>query len=243
MLIKNTQNIIFKETKSRSDNGFTIMEIVVATTIFAFVITALLSLFSYTLKINRRTEALRQATQGLRNFMEFVAKEIRNGQIDYYVIRGTTNADDISPTSPCKHPANSGGDSYNDKENKLGLITDDGIEECIYFAKEDGSYVDTPGLGAPSNTFTAPAGSSYVLAMQKTGVGGVQILNPSNFKIDSLVFYIRPKKDPFVAAGGFAKMQPFVVLIMKARVKLPTGEIQDIYYQTSVSTNRYDLPS
>lgn len=232
-----------KKNSRELSRGFTIMEIIVATTIFALVTVGLLSLFTYTLKINRKTESLRQATQGVRNFMEFIAKEVRNGQIDYYVIKGATNAEALSSGSPCRHPAFAGGNSYNAKENKLGIITDDGLRECIYFGKEDGSYVDTPGEGAPSNTFTAPANSNYTVAMQKTGVSGPQILNPANFKISSLVFFIRPQKDPFVATGGLAKIQPFVMITITAQVRLPTGETQDIYYQTSVSTNKYDLPN
>lgn len=232
-----------KKITAKKEVGFTIMEIVVATTIFAIVMVTLLSLFSYTLKINRRTEALRQATQGLRNFVEFIVKEVRNGHLDYYVVNGTTNSEDISPDSPCKHPAAAGGNTYNPKENKLGIITDDGVQECIYFGREDGSYVDTPGNGALSNTFSAPAGASYTIAMQKKGVTGVQILNPANYKIQHLVFYIRPLKDPFVVTGGYAKVQPFVVMNIKAQVNLPTGETQEIYYQTAVSTNKYDLPN
>lgn len=97
--------------------GFTLTEIVVATTIFATVITVMFSLFNYTLKINRRTEALRQASQGVRNFTEFLVKEIRNGKIDYQ-----------SPpvVSQCST-------SYASATKYLALVNVDGERECIYF--------------------------------------------------------------------------------------------------------------
>jgi prepilin-type N-terminal cleavage/methylation domain-containing protein len=69
--------------KLQAQQGFTLMEIVVSTTIFAVVLTMTLAIFNYALKINRRTEALRQTTQGMRNFTEFLVKEIRNGKIEY----------------------------------------------------------------------------------------------------------------------------------------------------------------
>ena len=68
------------------------MEIMVATVIFAIIFSSLLSLFNYVLKINRKTEALRQSAQGARDFVEFLVKEVRNGQIDYYVSNGQYTA-------------------------------------------------------------------------------------------------------------------------------------------------------
>jgi prepilin-type N-terminal cleavage/methylation domain-containing protein len=85
-----------KAITKKKNLGFTLMEIVVSTTIFAIVAAAMMSLFNYVLKINRRSEALRQSAQGLRNFVEILAKDIRNGQIDYFVINGTTQ----SPVAP-----------------------------------------------------------------------------------------------------------------------------------------------
>ena len=217
--------------------GFTIVEIVVATTLFAVTITALLALFNYVLKINRRTEALRQASQGMRNFVEFFAKEIRNGQIDYGIVN---NGGGISPTwpiGPCGTDpllTTVGQDSYNAKENKLALFTDDGLEECIFYADDNNNFV---GHGV----FAAPSGKKYSLAIQKTGVSSVQILNPPNFSVDSMAFYIRPARDPYTSP--FVKIQPMVTISIKFNVQLPTGETQPIYYQTTISSNRYDIPN
>lgn len=241
------RNIQQKNHKNiRSNAGFTLMEITVASMIFAIVVVSLLSLFNYVLKINRRTEALRQASQGMRNFTEYLVKEIRNGSIDYYVSGGTALQSRISATSPCGPPGVLGADSYALKDNKLGLINTDNLQECIYFAKADGSYVDTVG-GNPT-TFTAPSSSNYVLAMQRAGVSGVQILNPANFKVEKLSFIIRPICDPYTASctsysGNYPKLQPFVTIFAKFVANLPTGENVPIYYQTSVSSNQYDIPN
>lgn len=102
--------------KSRQ-TGFTLMEIVVSTAIFAGVLTVMLTLFNYTLRINRRAEALRQTTQAVRNLTEYFIKEVRNGKIDY------ASSDKIC------------ADTYGDaggSTNFVAIINIDGSTECFY---------------------------------------------------------------------------------------------------------------
>ncbi|HVY67834.1 MAG TPA: prepilin-type N-terminal cleavage/methylation domain-containing protein, partial [Patescibacteria group bacterium] len=170
----------------RGNSGFTLMEILVATTIFIIVFAALLSLFNYTLKINRRSEALRQASQGMRNFMEFLVKEIRNGQVDYGFIDpgGQVNS---SPPSPCPTVA-AGNPSYAMQENRLGLVNIDGAEECFYYGNAAGTYIG-------SSIFSSSTGGT-TLVLHK-GTLAPQIMNPANFRVDRLMFLVRPVKDPY----------------------------------------------
>ncbi len=254
-----------QEPKIKNQNnraGFTLVEILVATTIFVIVAASLLSLFNYILKINRRTEALSQASQGARDFVEFLVKEIRNGQIDYYINDGTTPTykSPITPSSPCSVPQTTGGNpvptptpsTYYSQDNKLGIINTDGVEECFYFGDNNGVYVDAGNAGAPVK-FTAPSGSKYTLVLQKNGVTNslipnpYVILNPPNFRIDQLMFLIRPLCDPYAPSckdygNNYPQIQPSVVIIIRFTVQLPTGETTSIYYQTSVSSNKYDIP-
>ncbi|HYV33354.1 MAG TPA: LamG-like jellyroll fold domain-containing protein, partial [Candidatus Limnocylindria bacterium] len=222
--------------------GFTLIEILVSTVIFTVVVVAMLSLFNYVLKINRRSEALRQASQGSRDFIEFLVKEIRNGQIDYYVANGTTYTDRINPSSPCSAPGAvgspvTGAATYSPEENKLGLITTEGQEECFYYGDTSGSYVGNGNFASPSGT----------LVLQKYGITSEQILNPPNFRVDSLKFIIRPICDPYTQAclpgPNWPQIQPSVNIFIKFEVLLPTGEQVPIYYQSSVSSNLYDVPS
>jgi prepilin-type N-terminal cleavage/methylation domain-containing protein len=248
----------------KAQQGFTLMEIMVATVIFAVVTVSLLSLFNYVLKINRRGEALRQATQDSRDFVEFLVKEIRNGQIDYYVNNGLTYGSYInsdSPQAPCRPPMNPPGRSvaasdlptYAQQSNWLGIINTDNVQECFYLGDQNGNYVNAIGEHNVANlVFTAPANSQYSLAMQKSGISTVQKLNPPNSRIDNLMFLVRPQVDPYSSttppttmspSGGLAKVQPFVVILVKFVVQLPTGEQVPIYYQTAVSENKYDIPN
>jgi prepilin-type N-terminal cleavage/methylation domain-containing protein len=230
----------------KSGAGFTLMEIMVATVIFAVTTVSLLSLFNSVLKINRRGEALRQAAQDARNFVEFLVKEIRNGQIDYYVNNGSTYGNYINGdnSKPCGPPGPFGATitninvqpTYAQQSNWLGIINTDNVQECFYYATQDGSsYVG-------SGKFDFSGGGKY-LVMEKSGISAIQQLNPANARVDNLMFLVRPQKDPYTAVGGLAKIQPSVVILIKFVVQLPTGEQVPIYYQTAVSENKYDIPN
>ncbi len=215
--------------------GFTLIEIVVATTIFAVVSVAMLSLFNITLKINRKSEALRQATQGVRNFTEFLVKSIRNGEIDYSVDH--TNFLVQNPVTPCpkSNPlvgaAHNGTNTYQSKENRLGIITPEGERWCLFLGDVNGNPLSL-------NNFTGET-----LVLQKES-GFKQILNPPYYKVENLMFIIRPLEDAYYAgAGGLIRTQPGVTLIMKIVANLPSGDSFPIYYQTSVSSDKYDLPN
>ena len=68
-------------------------------------------------------------------------------------------------------------------------------------------------------------------------------INPPNFTVDFLAFYVRPIIDPYtnIPNGSLAKIQPMVSFAMQFTAKLPTGEQVPIYYQTSVSSDKFDV--
>ena len=212
-------------TLKKKANGFTLIEVVVSTTIFAFVAVAMMALFNYTLKINRRAEAIRQATQGIMHFTEYIVKIVRNGDIDFGLKNGHSDIND--PVSICPLPTLVGNNTYEAKENRLGLYNEEGERLCIYLGDRDGNAVTSGYVGE-------------TLILEKDG-GFKQVLNPPNYKIENVMFLIRPLADPYVS--GAVKTQPFVTIIMKVSAELPTGEIQPIFYQTTVSSDKYDIPN
>jgi prepilin-type N-terminal cleavage/methylation domain-containing protein len=230
-----------KAITKKKNLGFTLMEIVVSTTIFAIVAAAMMSLFNYVLKINRRSEALRQSAQGLRNFVEILAKDIRNGQIDYFVINGTTQSP-VAPLGPCAAPAINGNDidqTYQEKENKVGVMDSEGRESCYYFGDANGNPLS-------SGTFVAPNGKGTLVLLR---VGSEkQILNPPNGWVEKFALFIRPLCDPYASSctdysNTLARIQPMVQMNILFRITLPTGESVPILYQTTISTNKYDIPN
>lgn len=100
----------------KQQSGFTLIEIIVSTAIFTTVVAAMLSLFNYTLQINRRVQALRELVQGSRAFTETLSREIRNDRIDY-----------SSWTPECD------ASNYSAKKNKsLSLLSKTGNLLCFY---------------------------------------------------------------------------------------------------------------
>jgi type II secretory pathway pseudopilin PulG len=193
--------------------GFTLMEVVVATTLFATVLTLMLSLFNYTLKINRRTEALRQASQGMRNFTEYITKEVRNGKIDY---TNTVSAAECQGNY----------DNVTGYTDFLKIVNSSGENICIKWVNENGG----------------------VLKLFKNGIT-VQNITPTNMQIPVAKFHIRPLCDPATqcyvnnkGAPDYPGIQPFATIVMQFKVVLPSGEVQSIPYQTTISTDQYDVP-
>lgn len=204
-------------------SGFTLMEVVVSVTIFAGTVTMMLTLFNTTLKIYRKIEAQRQISQSVRTTMEFLVKEIRNGQVDYNVVDGITITTPVvgcdgSSGGSTKRPAALGSDSYTQTEDRIQLINVDGERECIYLLGTN--------LLLRKDTQTQPSQ-----------------LNPANVSISMFKLYVRPRRDPYTdGSTSLVYQQPSVTIVAVATVTLPTGEVRTIPYQTSVASHVYDIP-
>lgn len=214
-------------TKPGSQSGFTLMEIVVATSIFAVTITMILTLFNYTLRIQRRTEALRQVSQTMRNVGEFLAKEVRNGQVDYNIKDGQIVQTAVGTCPTATLSGANAGRTYNPSgtqiTDRFGIINLEGERECIAYDSVN-----------------------QKLTITKENVG-TEDLTPPNVDITLARFYVRPSKDPYTdlptAGSSLVAVQPTVTIMLKGQVTLPTGEVRVMSYQTSVSTSAYNIPN
>ena len=70
--------------RKSSQQGFTLMESLVATALFTVVVSAIVTIYISTVRIQRRANAIRIASENARYISEFMSKEIRNGNFDYY---------------------------------------------------------------------------------------------------------------------------------------------------------------
>ncbi len=68
------------------------MEAVVATAIFAFVISSVIGVYLSTFQLDKKTRAQRAVTQNARFILEYLAKEVRNGTINYSSYGGAVPA-------------------------------------------------------------------------------------------------------------------------------------------------------
>ena len=80
-----------------SDLGFTLMEAVVATALFAFVVSSVIGVYLSVIQLDRKARSQRIVAQNARFIMDFLAKEVRNGSINYNcsqwngIVVGTSN--------------------------------------------------------------------------------------------------------------------------------------------------------
>lgn len=68
---------------STNQKGFTLIEAIVSTTVFAFLVSSVLGVYIATTRLDARTRAQRAVTQNARYILEYMAKEVRNGTISY----------------------------------------------------------------------------------------------------------------------------------------------------------------
>lgn len=68
--------------------GFTLIEAVVATSVFAFVVSAVLGVYISITQLDSKTRSQRAVTQNARYIMEYLGKEIRNGTVNYAAYPG-----------------------------------------------------------------------------------------------------------------------------------------------------------
>lgn len=67
----------------KNEKGFTIIEAVVSAGVFAFVVVSALGVYLSVVQLDAKSRAERTVQQNARFIMDYIAKEIRNGSIDY----------------------------------------------------------------------------------------------------------------------------------------------------------------
>jgi prepilin-type N-terminal cleavage/methylation domain-containing protein len=65
------------------EKGFTLIEAIVATAVFAFVLSSIIGVYISVIKLDRKTRSQRAVTQNARFILDFLAKEVSNGRIYY----------------------------------------------------------------------------------------------------------------------------------------------------------------
>ena len=68
---------------AQHNSGFTLIEAVVSTALFAFVVASILGVYTSILRLDTRTRAQRAVEDNARFIMDFLSKEVRDGFIDY----------------------------------------------------------------------------------------------------------------------------------------------------------------
>lgn len=111
------------EALAQKEKGFTLIEALVSTFLFAIVMVSAVGIYLSTVQLTRRADSNRLAVQTSRYMEEFISKEVRNGQIDY---NGPRNA--VCGSFPTN------GVNYD-----LAIVNVDGDHECFYLGDNLGN--------------------------------------------------------------------------------------------------------
>lgn len=199
--------------KQIHQKGFTLVEIIVATALFALTISLIMGLFTSTLRINRKVQAIRAAVQGTRNFNEMLAREVRNGRI-YYKDTGASS-DNCSVNN---------ASNYNGNHTGLTMVTASGDSLCFYLVK-DGSK-----------------GRLYVKKyISSTSALDPQEITSNNVWVDpdTFSFQVQPGLAPSTSQSSQPRVTIYADFISQAS---GIADQIIIPYQTTISTDVYDIP-
>ncbi len=198
-------------------SGFTLMEAMVATFLFASVLSAMIGIYISVLKLNSRSDSLRVATEFTRYLSETMSKEIRNGNIDYF--------DNVNKNGICNSFPDSAVPDY-----RLSILDVNGDHLC---------YFQGDNYGVPD------AAGDY-LWLAKNNFAPVK-LNSNNVKIRSFKVYTQPLVNPYChnppsCSQAGSTEQPMVTFAIEVISNVSGKRDQIIIpFETSVSIPVYDI--
>ncbi len=206
--------------------GFTLVEMLVATSLFSVIVIASTDIFIRSQRMTRTASSIEKVQDITRFLMTRMVQEIQSSRIDYdYYTRLTadkqpesTDARIISRTLALKNSEgqdilfttrpNAGGTDKTD----FGSICVDPASPCLIFAT------------------TSPTQQS-------------ERATPDGYSVKSLRFLITPGKNPYAQDGSFdftADAQPKVTIIMSVHGTLANNSNPiDLTVQTTVSPREY----
>jgi len=196
------------------ESGFTLMELVIATAIFATASLMLTNVYVLSQRTQVKLTGQTKVQSDARFIMEVMTREIRQSTIDYDYISDTTGL-----------PIGVSGDP---ELNYLPLRDVEGNQ--VIFAESGDPAV------CPDKTGTC-------LAVRKNNSAWASV-TPFGVEVVRADFYIQPDNDPYeldLGAGSYlADSQPSVTIVLVTKnISDRAGDEQINYLQTTVSSRMY----
>ncbi|MBP8016922.1 prepilin-type N-terminal cleavage/methylation domain-containing protein [Candidatus Gracilibacteria bacterium] len=134
-----------KNQKSKTNSGFTLIEMIVAITILAIIMLSIFGVYSNIINVNKRLELARALQENSRNITETVARDIRENGIDFGYYDGLTEDKKLDYIGSGNSVlAIKGGIKYYLMKDILGTITicDIGVfdKDCFFGSMSGSSF-------------------------------------------------------------------------------------------------------
>lgn len=183
-------SFIFK----KQSKAFTIMEIIVVLAVFSTTTILAIDLFMTVNNLQRKTSAIQRVQSDIRYALEFMAREVKNGTIDYeYYKHVCIGGDNEGASCPGGDDDCINGGScvvINLTQPTRFLATRDQDNTQIIFQNYHNEGEDRWILKVCSNPPSDPE--------RCWGLGNFQDVTPSYLEVTKLDFYISPTSDPFL---------------------------------------------
>ncbi len=216
--------------------GFTLIEMLIATSLFSVVILTSTDIFLRVQRAQRQAALLEKTQSVTRFFLARVTQEIQSGSIDYGYYYGTESGSDS--TVGLKNDQQTKRANEAISSQTLALRTAEG--ERLLFTTRPKGHTDF-GSAAPCATDdVAPC----LIIATTSPTTQAERMNPPGYTVQKLLFTITPGLDPFAVdptTNDFqSNSQPRVTIMLTAQstingVKQPLN----LTTQTTVSTREY----
>lgn len=214
--------------KIKKNEAFTLIEMVVAITIFTIFISIIAGTYLYIAKAQYDVGEVRKVYSGARDVMEQIVEEARLGMpyYDCYDYNPGMVAE-LSGVSECSQIYNLELSAV----DTLVLLSQTGEELTTFSVSEEGdAFMNKYELGA-SDSWVPQSGYEE---------GALQI-SGADFQVDGLYFEISPHVNPSDNYDDVSvQLQPYLTVYMAVSGEIRNGERISYDLQTSVSTRIYE---
>ena len=216
-------------TSKKIQKGFTLIELMIAIVIFVTFLVMVSNSFIAIIRAQVGANEVRQMYSEMRNFVDFVNGEMREGTVDYFCYHQELIMSlDFNQASLVR--CVEGPELTVDSGNNLRTISKDGLlSSVIKFVPGKGEvpgvvevqkFRNIDGVWAPE--------SGYETGFKQFAFG--------NLNVKNLHFDIYPKKDPLIDPSDLStQIQPMVEMIVSTSSTNPTVNF-DLQFQTMINS-------
>jgi prepilin-type N-terminal cleavage/methylation domain-containing protein len=215
-------------TKQKTKKGFTLIELLIAMSIFMIFLTVATGAYISIIRTQREQNETRKMYSEVRDFVDFLNQEVRNGKIDYECYANITTVEGEVKVKPdrCDNSLfiNSG--------NNLMLISKDGLQSLIVKFEE----VDNANESSVKLTKYQYEMNSWLVDPDVNNKESFF----QNLKVENLNFKIYPTKDPNELQGDLSnQFQPSVLVDLRVKSKDESSNFT-LDFQTLIGTRTYN---
>lgn len=208
--------------------GFTLVEMLVAVSIFSVAVTVATDVFVRAQRAQRQAAALEKVQDATRFVMTRISQELLAGRIAYECYDGSDAGCDISSRSAT-------GEAGRIVSDTLAVEGADGTVTLFTVRNED--HTDYGGVCKKA----LPPAPCLIIARGDQH----ERMTPDGYSIQKIAFFITPDKDPLRVDATLndypSDIQPKVTIMMTVRGNVPgIREPVDLSVQTTLSSRNYE---